>query len=817
MGRRAAAIDTGTSSAVCRRQPQLLRRLLLAAAVAGVPVLSQDDVVAMHGGATCGEMTPFCIDPDTQYRFEFFRDNNQATTGTSDQFGCLRTHPGEQWLYLTIEQSGALAMTTTSTHDHDYALYGPFGSVAAARASCGALAAPIDCGYSTSAIEQHSIPQATSGDVYILLLTNYAQVTQDLDAELSQANTAIMSCVEVEQVVQQIVARASAAAVYAWGRYTSVATTPAADGTPTLIASPGAVLGGGARHLVAAAAPADSGLDSHTILTVGSNTYQQLGVKSSELFPGVTFAADNLDLVSATTSPSHCVVGSVFDPDCAALGMDACSDGSCIPFSGATVGSRLGALATAQVSAGEEHTLLLTTNGEVWGWGRNLEGQLGSSATTPSTVAPSQLSLSLASQQQSTSMGRAVYVGAGHFKSAVVTGGRLQLTVSSEGQLDNWSGGGEAPAHFGLRVVVELAGVEVFPAQAMRGHVVVVLDEREGTLIEQRQYNTHDADDAAARELVDDIAALPDGRIVIVATAESGTTHIDLITETLRGLGATASVDPGEYGSFALVGVTGYSGEQWVLQASSASAEGPTTITGSVPLAGYPGPSEVWACGLNAFGELGRGEGGVSEFPSDGFELAESLSGLGVVAIEFGREHAAVLTGAGALYGLGSNEGGQLGVGTAVLCVEGRECTTATPIQSRGADGSSMMSGIEKIATGDHHTLALASDGRVYCTGLNAHGECGLGHRELVDEFTAVPGLSNNIVAVAAGGRHSLALSSTGAVYGWGWNYHGQLGQQPDGANGGSHFVLSAVEMDMGDVGTASAVAAGDLYSAAVG
>ena len=72
-------------------------------------------------------------------------------------------------------------------------------------------------------------------------------------------------------------------------------------------------------------------------------------------------------------------------------------------------------------------------------------------------------------------------------------------------------------------------------------------------------------------------------------------------------------------------------------------------------------------------------------------------------------------------------------------------------------------------------------------------------------------------LAVAAGGRHSLALSSTGAVYGWGWNYHGQLGQQPDGANGGSHFVLSAVEMDMGDVGAATAVAAGDLYSAAVG
>jgi hypothetical protein len=594
--------------------------------------------------------------------------------------------------------------------------------------------------------------------------------------------------------------------VYAWGRYTSGA-IPSGDGTPTLIAASGSLLGGGARHLVAAAAPNDGGVYGHTIITVGSNTYQQLGAKSSVLVPGGTFVADNLDLVAAASSRPHCFA---YDAACAALGMDACADGGCIPLSDPTVGSRLSKLETAQLSAGEEHTLLLTRSGEVWGWGRNLEGQLGSSALVAPIVPPSRLPIGVALQQDM-GMGRAVYVGAGHFKSAVVVGGRLQVSVGSEGLMDSWNSNGEAPAHFGLRATVELAGVQVFDAQAMRGHVVVVLDQYDGTVITRRQYNTHDSDEADARQFIADIAELPDGRIVVVATAENGATHSGLITEALRSLGADAKVDPGEYGTFAFVGVAGYSGEQWVVQGSSAPGEGPTTITASVPLAGYPGPSEVYVAGYNGYGEFGRSVDDISDVPAAaGFALATSLSHLGVVAIEFGREHAAVLTGGGALFGIGSNEGGQLGVGSTSLCTEGRECTTATPMQSR-ADGLLVTTGFESIATGDHHTLALSS-GRVYCAGLNAHGECGLGHRDLVDEFHRVPGLSN-IVSVAAGARHSLALNSDGTVFGWGWNYHGQLGQEPDGASGGSHFELSPVEM--AGAGTAIAVAAGELYSAA--
>ena len=38
-----------------------------------------------------------------------------------------------------------------------------------------------------------------------------------------------------------------------------------------------------------------------------------------------------------------------------------------------------------------------------------------------------------------------------------------------------------------------------------------------------------------------------------------------------------------------------------------------------------------------------------------------------------------------------------------------------------------------------------------------------------------MPGLSN-VIAIAAGGTHSLAVTSTGALYAWGANSSGQIG-----------------------------------------
>ncbi|HEY4284534.1 MAG TPA: putative Ig domain-containing protein, partial [Chthoniobacterales bacterium] len=66
------------------------------------------------------------------------------------------------------------------------------------------------------------------------------------------------------------------------------------------------------------------------------------------------------------------------------------------------------------------------------------------------------------------------------------------------------------------------------------------------------------------------------------------------------------------------------------------------------------------------------------------------------------------------------------------------------------------------LAAGNFHTLALKSDGTVSGWGYNGDNE------------TAVPAGLNTAVAIAAGARHSLALKADGTVVGWGSNSSGQ-------------------------------------------
>ncbi|MDR2638761.1 MAG: hypothetical protein LBC09_02865, partial [Helicobacteraceae bacterium] len=85
------------------------------------------------------------------------------------------------------------------------------------------------------------------------------------------------------------------------------------------------------------------------------------------------------------------------------------------------------------------------------------------------------------------------------------------------------------------------------------------------------------------------------------------------------------------------------------------------------------------------------------------------------------------------------------------------------------------------IAAGDRHSFAIAKDGRIYAAGDNEYGQLGLGdsgnktNRKI---FTEVKGLNaKNIIAIDAGSYHSLALAKDGKVYAAGHNYFAGLGE----------------------------------------
>jgi alpha-tubulin suppressor-like RCC1 family protein len=81
------------------------------------------------------------------------------------------------------------------------------------------------------------------------------------------------------------------------------------------------------------------------------------------------------------------------------------------------------------------------------------------------------------------------------------------------------------------------------------------------------------------------------------------------------------------------------------------------------------------------------------------------------------------------------------------------------------------------IGAGYYHSCAALAEGGLKCWGDGVHGELGDGTRVARSTAGPVPALANfHIIAVGGGTAFTCALTSTGAVYCWGSNDYGQLG-----------------------------------------
>ena len=133
-------------------------------------------------GTNCANSDPFCTGTVTQ----FSAGTNVTAASVAEpgnNYGCLTTSPNPAWYYLEIDQPGNLDIDITNSGnvDIDFALWGPFPNLSAAMNNCGSLGSPIDCSYSaTTYPEQANIVGANTGDVYILLITNFSNSAVDI-------------------------------------------------------------------------------------------------------------------------------------------------------------------------------------------------------------------------------------------------------------------------------------------------------------------------------------------------------------------------------------------------------------------------------------------------------------------------------------------------------------------------------------------------------------------------------------------------------------------------------------------------------------
>lgn len=131
-----------------------------------------------------------------------------------------------------------------------------------------------------------------------------------------------------------------------------------------------------------------------------------------------------------------------------------------------------------------------------------------------------------------------------------------------------------------------------------------------------------------------------------------------------------------------------------------------------------------------------------------------------------GYSHSLALLPDGTVKAWGDNFGGKLGTGSTLTYVY-------TPLQIPASN----LSNVIAVVAGDSHSLALLSNGTVKAWGYNSFGQLGLGNTTNQNTPQQIPASNlSNVLAIASNGWHSLALLSNGTVMAWGWNQYGQLG-----------------------------------------
>lgn len=151
-----------------------------------------------------------------------------------------------------------------------------------------------------------------------------------------------------------------------------------------------------------------------------------------------------------------------------------------------------------------------------------------------------------------------------------------------------------------------------------------------------------------------------------------------------------------------------------------------------------------------------------------------------IIALSSGNNFTLALKKDGTVWAWGDNGYGQLG--------NGKENTAHESIPAKvvGPEGNGYLQDIVAIASGDRHALALESDGTVWAWGDNSSGQLGNGDNDYQDSFVPVQVQNKNatgnltdITDIDCGYEHSIALKKDGTVWTWGSNEYSQLGIHP--------------------------------------
>ncbi|MFZ2188749.1 MAG: ELWxxDGT repeat protein [Candidatus Moraniibacteriota bacterium] len=462
-----------------------------------------------------------------------------------------------------------------------------------------------------------------------------------------------------------------------------------------------------------------------------------------------------------------------------------------------------------QVVEGDTHTCALKPDGTVFCWGSNTSGYLGDN-TTGDRYVPVQV-VGVGGSGNLTSI---VQIAAGYTHTCALKsdGSVYCWGGNNNGQLgDNSLVQRTAPVQvLGVDGVDTLAGVSQIVARS--SHTCAL--KSDGSVYCWGYNGTGQlGDNTVARKLTPTqvLGVGGTGNLTDVSRISAGNQHAcalksDSTVFCWGGNGNGQLGDNSTIQALTPVQTKGVGGVGYLTDATQLESNGNSScVTKS--------DESVFCWGGNDYGQLGDGTtvgsspwGRLTPVQVRGVGGTGFLTGVSKVAL--GAYHTCAVKPDGSTFCWGRNNYYQLGDGTNVI--------KTTPVQVLGVGGVGNLADIRQIAGGTFHTCALKSDGLAYCWGYNSNGQLGDTSvtTRSTPVYVRTVGDIASASQISAGPYHSCAAKSDGSAYCWGDGSSGKLGNN---SSSGSSAPVQVVDVGgTGYLTSVSQVATGDSHSCAL-